>query len=1070
VPSVAINERSTRSDAGSILHRPANIGPYKVLDTLGEGGMGIVYLVEQERPLRRRVALKVIKIGMDTRDVIARFESERQALALMDHPHIAQVYDAGASEDGRPYFAMEHVPGIPITEYCDKHRLHTRARLQLFVAVCGAIQHAHQKGIIHRDLKPSNVLVMLQDGQPVPKIIDFGVAKATHQRLTEKTVFTQLGFLIGTPEYMSPEQAEMSGLTVDTTTDIYSLGVLLYELLVGVLPFDAVRLRRAGYEEIQRIIREEEPPRPSSRLSGLGAQATEVAKRRQSDLSTLSRQVKRDLDWITLKAMEKDRTRRYPSASELAADIHRYLADEPVIARPPSGVYRMQKLYKRRRGAVLAVSSLIAALGFGFAASLFLYAQARAAGERAQREGYVATIRAADLSLRSGDAEETRHQLEVAVLDLRGWEWRHLAARLDSSTRVLQVGVPVHHVASSQTGEVTAIAQEFGPGGSWRALTWPAGAIAPSKLVQPMLPSGLRSALLAVSADRGLLLADDSVIVQHSPTSWGFKDSVLRIYDQASGSVVRQLGPYDFSGLIPAAAFSPDGKRVVTAGQGVLPKLQLWDVSGQTSVPLPFPRALTGGPSCVAFSPDNTQAAYAESGSVYLLDAAGTRRFVFETENAEGICILAFSPDGSLLLKLPSSGPGRALGRLWETFSGRLVGVIEDNWWTAVSFSRDGHTIALGGRNGRIQIIDVPRFDRPSAFQTSPTSDFFGHRGAVRTLAFGSDGVSLVSGSDDGTVRVWDTTSTGEYRSFRAEGQVVSVLSMSRDGAMAASAEGRVARIWQTRPMETLATTGIHDAEITSLTLNTNGSRLVTGAADGTVHLWSVGDSSPLVTFRAQDGQVNAVAVDPGGTFVASGGKEQKIRMWDTRSKRELGGLEGHTGPVTALSMHPDGQLIVSGSDDGTVRIWQVPDTRLVRTLTGHQAPITSVAVSNDGTRILSSSVDGSIRVWSLSTGAELAVLRGHARVVTSAVFNSDATRIASGSLDRTIRVWDSALGVPLLVLSNSDDLPSAVLFIAGGTRLVSASYGGTFRVWEATVTPILGDRVADRRPAPLAR
>jgi len=341
---------------------PSRIGRYKILQTIGEGGMGLVYLAEQEQPFRRRVALKVIKIGMDTRAVVARFEAERQALALMNHPCIAEVFDAGTGDDGRPYFAMEYVAGIPITEYCDKHCLSTRGRLELFVHVCGAIQHAHQKGVIHRDIKPSNVLVGVQDGKPVPKVIDFGVAKATHQGLTEKTVFTQQGLLIGTPAYMSPEQAERGGLDVDTTTDIYSLGVLLYELLIGALPFDPAVLRSAGYAEIQRIIREEEPLRPSARLSCLGGMASAVAKQRSTELSALARELTGDLDWITLKAMDKDRTRRYASASELAADVGRHLNKDPVLARPASVLYRAQKFVGKHRAAVMAAAVVILAL------------------------------------------------------------------------------------------------------------------------------------------------------------------------------------------------------------------------------------------------------------------------------------------------------------------------------------------------------------------------------------------------------------------------------------------------------------------------------------------------------------------------------------------------------------------------------------------------------------------------------------------------------------------------------------------------------------------------------------
>ncbi|MDX2148366.1 MAG: protein kinase [Planctomycetota bacterium] len=434
------------------------IGPYRIVKRIGEGGFGVVFLAEQSEPVQRLVAIKIIKPGMDSKQVIARFEAERQALALMDHPNIARVFDAGttAREQGSlPYFVMELVRGVPITRYCDEKQLSIRQRLELLVPVCNAVQHAHQKGVIHRDIKPGNVLVMVQDGVPVPKVIDFGIAKATRGGTSDRTVLTELRQLVGTPAYMSPEQADLTGIDIDTRSDIYSLGVLMYELMTGTTPFDTMQVREAGLSDIQRMIKEVDPPQPSRRLTQMGEKLEGVAALRGTPADRLSRVVRGELDWIAMRAMEKDRTRRYDSAAGLGRDIERYLNGEPVHAAPPSRTYLLRKFVRRNRLGVVAGLLIALTLVLGIVGTSLGFLRAKRSAEAAESQGHRRTLAAASAAMGAGDSTTAARLLASIPESQRAWEWHYLDARTDVATQRVALPEPAEYFIWTQRSDLT---------------------------------------------------------------------------------------------------------------------------------------------------------------------------------------------------------------------------------------------------------------------------------------------------------------------------------------------------------------------------------------------------------------------------------------------------------------------------------------------------------------------------------------------------------------------------------------------------------------------------------------
>jgi serine/threonine protein kinase/WD40 repeat protein len=992
------DQGTTRTATSAVLERPAQIGPYKILDTLGEGGMGIVYLAEQERPLRRRVALKVIKVGMDTRQVVARFEAERQALAIMDHPNIAQVHDAGATEDGRPFFVMDHVPGIPITEYCDKHRLSTRARLELFVHVCSAVQHAHQKGVIHRDIKPSNILVMVQDGKPVPKVIDFGVAKAVHQRLTEKTIFTELGLLIGTPEYMSPEQAEMSGLNVDTTTDIYSLGVLLYELLVGELPFDGTALRAAGYAEIQRVIRYEEPLRPSTRLSCLGRRATDLAKRRHTDVESLARQLRGDLDSITLKAMEKDRTRRYPSASELAADVMRHLDGDTVSARPAAVSYRLAKILKKYRLAVSVSALFLATLASALAITAVMYFRGETARREAERQAYAAAISAADASLMAAESiratrgllqtapfvsfsQEAERQLSFIAKSWRGWEWRYLARKLDASRLTLW------GVAESGYGYGRVV---IGPSESFsrpryrgyvafssegRELRWATDQgihsweLANGQFIKAWPAQGMA---LAMSEDASALLSVDSRLQR----PW-------RIVDITSGLPYAILDEPDTQAF-REAAISPQGTYLATVGADNT--LTIWK-SGirQSSMVLPsIPRFVRFG-----------------LGSRLLIVGVGTKLAVWALGSGAPATWMV-SADGGTLIDGDLSSDGRTVVtvddggsvRWWQISSSESFSRGQRHTGaTAVALTPNATVAATGARDGTVKLWEP----RDTGAEVALLDPHDGRR--IDALRFRPTGGELVVASArDGLLRIWNTNEArlSSGMSFRRTGNGFAE-NIADGGSKAIVTEFEKATLID---LETLNTEsvgalpnpvikphfrdgkfdpGSFETAYTAASVSHNGDLVLLAKPRGVVLTWQAGLRGGLTILAKDLGYVSAVALSPNGRLAAvafrllsTNGQElptpavNQLGVWDT-STRQMISRVSIKNEVAALEFTKDGLDLIatprrnplSDGCDGVAQVWRSDLTLLFPDLPG--CPVLAAVA---GERVITySPLDGRIRV-----------------------------------------------------------------------------------------------------------
>jgi WD40 repeat protein/serine/threonine protein kinase len=998
-------------DAPPVSEGPGTvIGPYKLLEQIGEGGFGIVFMAEQTQPLRRKVALKVLKPGMDTRQVVARFEAERQALALMDHPNIAHVFDGGATASGRPYFVMELVRGVTVTAFCDQNHLGVRERLGLFVDVCQAVQHAHQKGIIHRDLKPNNVLVTLHDDKAVVKVIDFGVAKATGQQLTDKTLFTNFAQMIGTPLYMSPEQAQLNGLDVDTRTDIYALGVLLYELLTGTTPFDKERLRTAGYDEMRRIICEEEPVRPSTRLSTFGQAGATASANRSSEPRRLGQLLRGELDWIVMKALEKDRNRRYESASAFAADVQRYLNDDPVLACPPSRWYRLQKLARRHKAALVTATAMAAAvfvavICLASAITVLAASNAEVKGEQEQTNKALESEKAAHENLRQAMVREERNltfqrialaERELAANNIgraeelltecpeqfRGWEWHYLKRRAQESPRVIQATKSwVLDMACSPDGRYLATAS-LGFLFQGEVKLWDADT---GKEGRTLSGHRITARSLAFSPD-GMELAA------------GGMDKIVVIWDVATGKQLRTLKGHD--GWILSVAYSPDGKHLATASEDGTARV--WNTATGAEV-LRFPGHAAMVAS-VAYSPDGRW--LASWGTDFVLRvwdvATGEERWRLTGHNGR-VFSLHFHKNGRYLVSAGADGM-----RLWDLQTGEMKAIkgINSACLRAV-FSPDGERLVSAVWDNTVQAWDWRDEQEILSLR--------GHTDVVMALAFSADGRRLFSAGFDGTVRLWNATPLSEDplgRGRRLQGHHEAQLSVgfSPDQRYLAtvSMDG-TAKLWDVASGKLLHTLRGLDTTYPSAAFHAGGKLLTTVTVDGTMVQWDVATGQRRRTWRGQVGPVLntsfTVTFTADGERFASLAKDGSVGIWETETGKEVVRLPAAFPPNFTVALSPDG-MHLAAANIGTVQVLEVKSGKTVATLPGVLHMAHQLAFSADGRRLAAAYWDGTVKVWDIPSGKTLHTFR-HGDRATAVAFHPSGRQLASGSCDNTAKIWD---------------------------------------------------------------
>ena len=997
----------------------SSIGRYTLLEEIGEGGFGVVYRARQREPVNREVALKIIKLGMDTRLVVARFEAERQALAMLDHPNIAKVLDGGTTETGRPYFVMELIAGVPLTDFCDDRRLDIRARLDLFIPVCHAVQHAHQRGIIHRDLKPSNILVTDRndEGAVQPKVIDFGIAKIIDSGFTAETLMTQQAHLIGTPVYMSPEQIEQDGADIDTRSDIYSLGVLLYELLVGAPPFETMELERATLEEMRRLIRECEPRKPSARLALANRERSPSDHSRRSGIPS-------DLDWIVMKCLEKDRSRRYHTAHGLALDIKRHLANEPILARPPSFAYRLRKAWHRNKMPMTAAILILAALVAGVAVSSWQAGMARKAEQRAtrlksaaevhaaaeRRRAYAAEINVAFQALNENNLRRARELLagqspNGSEDDLRGFEWRYLSQLCQGDESATLRGIEGTATAISPDGKLLA------SGGNRITIT-------NLESLEAIQEISLGAKTLAFSLDGNILACGEGERVT--------------LLDTQSWEPIRSLPT-----ACHPTVFSPDGRWLVTgAPEGYV----IWNTSTWE-----MEHALKGGidpgpvawhlRTAVAFAPDGERLVLPEQTAEWWVHRFKVLEFpsldpLMFTEPVRGSSAVCLLDSGALVV---GTTDGTLLA--WDVDSGMRTHTIRNHTGGvyAIAPSHDGRFLVTGSTDSSILILDGETL--------RPKRRLRGHVSQIWSLALARNDRLLVSGSQGGVTKIWNMQSpqavdelaeSSHPLRFCAGGSLLPVRTsdgflvwnLSTGGTIELPGDDalhhgrqvdpglpgrRVASdalfVWGNSRGElqlwNAASGTLEDSwlafneAVANTALSPDGRLLAARSVEGKTKIWSLPKGEEIVSFDHEALPRNPIVFSPDSRYLAVAGWS-KVAIWDLEKREPAFQLPAQNGWVFAIAFAPEGNLLALGSVQGNeVQLLEFPSAKVRSTLPLIQG-VSALAFSPDGRTLASGEQNGRAAFWNVATEQELLTL-DFGRGVEAMRFSADGSMLAIG-------------------------------------------------------------------------